>query len=77
MRRYLQQDSTELPQFYIDKMRSDLGPFWQHLPPEAVHHDAYAFLNKSLQAPSDAALRPGSTVATTNTIQTAVAAAKI
>jgi hypothetical protein len=81
MRAYLEQQSSDLPQFYIDKMRSDLGPFWDHLPPEAVHHDPYAFLKKSsadpVQIPSGAASRFGTSEPATNTIHTEVAAAKI
>jgi hypothetical protein len=81
MRRYLEQDSRDLPRFYIDKMRSDLGPFWEHLPKAAVHHDAYAFLNKAeaagAQAFSAATLpsRGGSSDPATNRIQSEAAAA--
>ncbi|HEY6814665.1 MAG TPA: hypothetical protein VI168_03905, partial [Croceibacterium sp.] len=70
MRRYLEQDGTELPPLYLDKMRSDLGPFWQHLPAEAVHHDPYAYMHKQDQAAFPAASRRrGSTEPATNSTQ--------
>lgn len=47
VRRYLDQETTELPQFYVDRIKSDLGPLWASLPPDAVRHDAYAYLNKA------------------------------
>ena len=52
MRPYLAGKSRELPQFYLDKLRSDLGPMWALLPPEAIHHDPYAFLKKAGAAAS-------------------------
>ncbi len=71
--RYLNQESAELPQLYLDKMRADLGPFWELLPKDAVLHDPYAFLEKDAgnQALSEtsAALRVGKTEPATNSIQ--------
>jgi hypothetical protein len=43
-RRYFEQETTELPQFYIDLARKDLGPLWQWLPDGAMHHDPNAYL---------------------------------
>ncbi|HWT12786.1 MAG TPA: hypothetical protein VN231_08545 [Allosphingosinicella sp.] len=50
MRPYLDGESDALPQFYLDKIRDDLGAMWKLLPPGAVHHDPYAFLKKSALA---------------------------
>lgn len=47
VRRYLTQETTELPPFYVDKIRADLGPLWKLLPAEAIEHDPYAYLKKS------------------------------
>ncbi|MGQ0558348.1 MAG: B12-binding domain-containing radical SAM protein [Sphingosinicella sp.] len=47
VRRYLDRDSRELPDFYLDKIRSELGALWSLLPDRAVHHDPYAFMKKS------------------------------
>jgi hypothetical protein len=78
VRRYMEQDSTELPQLYRDKMQADLGPFWDLLPKDAVLHDAYAFLKKSAEVESQAsASRDGTSEASTNTIHTDAATANI
>jgi hypothetical protein len=44
-RAFFEQDSTKLPQFYTDRIREDLGPFWEWLPEGGLQHDAYAYLN--------------------------------
>ena len=77
---YLRAESRELPRFYLDKMRSDLGPVWEHLPSEAVHHDPYAFLKKREAANHvrlDASERADSNrnAPTTNRIQVGVTTA--
>jgi radical SAM superfamily enzyme YgiQ (UPF0313 family) len=43
-RRYFEQETAELPGFFIERMRRDLADLWSWLPPEAIHHDAYAYL---------------------------------
>jgi hypothetical protein len=61
VRLYLAGESRELPAFYVDKMRSDLGAMWKLLPRQAIEHDPYAFLKKSEAARAAAtpsALRP-------------------
>jgi hypothetical protein len=56
VRRYLEQETDVLPQFYIDKIRADLGePVWRLLPKEAIHHDPYMFRKKSRAARAAAA----------------------
>jgi len=42
--RYFEQESTELPQFYVDLARKDLGPLWEWLPEGAMNHDPNAYL---------------------------------
>ena len=34
----------ELPSFYVDPIREDLGWLWDWLPDGAVYHDPYAYL---------------------------------
>jgi hypothetical protein len=89
VRRYLAGESSDLPQFYVDKVRSDMGAMWDWLPEGALHHDAYAFLKKSqacaavaAQRSPDQALRDASadrsgipSEAITNRIHTVAAAA--
>jgi radical SAM family protein len=50
---YFEQESAELPQFYLDLVRKDLGPLWEWLPEGALQHDpnAYAKSERSRQAP--------------------------
>jgi hypothetical protein len=43
-RRYFEQETTELPQFYEDIVRRDLGPLWGWLPVRAIYHDPKAYL---------------------------------
>jgi hypothetical protein len=58
VRAYLEQDSSKLPTFYAERIRRDLGPLWEDLPPRAIEHDAYAFLRKSEQEPAAIRLEP-------------------
>jgi len=44
-RRYCEGATTDLPQFYLDKMQHDLGAFSRYLPQGALHHDQNAYLN--------------------------------
>lgn len=54
IRDFFEGSSTKIPQFYIDKIKHDLGPFWEYLPDGAIEHDPNAYLNslneKSLMA---------------------------
>jgi hypothetical protein len=51
IQRYFQGDTTETPQFYLDKLRRNLGPFHQYLPKGALYHDPNAYL-KSVGVPN-------------------------
>ena len=48
-RAYFEGETTELPEFYLNKIKKDLGVWYQWLPDEALEHDANAYLHK--QAP--------------------------
>ncbi len=56
VRRYFEGETAELPQFYLDRIRTDLGPLWQWLPRGALYHDQNAYL-KSEQKQSQASER--------------------
>ncbi len=43
-RRYFEQETTELPTFFVDRMRRELGPMYEWLPAGALYHDPYAYL---------------------------------
>ncbi len=55
VRRYFDRETTELPSFYADQIREDLGPLWSWLPAGAIEHDPHAY-RKSVDRPSPAAL---------------------
>jgi hypothetical protein len=44
LRRFFEQETTEIPQFYLERIRQDLGPLWQWLPEGALYHDPNAYL---------------------------------
>ena len=41
---FFEQETTKLPQFYLDMIRKDLGPMWRWLPRGALEHDPNAYL---------------------------------
>lgn len=43
-RRYFEQETTELPAFFVDRVRDELGPLYQWLPVGALYHDPHAYL---------------------------------
>lgn len=43
-RPFFEQESEKLPQFYINRIKNDLGPWWQWLPDGAIYHDPNAYL---------------------------------
>ncbi len=51
LQRYFEQTTTELPEFYAERIRHDLGPLWPWLPQEALHHDHNAYLKAEEEQP--------------------------
>jgi hypothetical protein len=47
---YFQQQTDELPTFYSDMVRRDLGPLWEWLPAGGLNHDPYAYLKSERSA---------------------------
>jgi hypothetical protein len=43
-RDYFEQETTELPQFYKDIIKNEMGPLWDWLPEGAMFHDQNAYL---------------------------------
>jgi hypothetical protein len=41
---YFEQETAELPHFYIDLVRKEMGALWDLLPTGALKHDPYAYL---------------------------------
>jgi hypothetical protein len=44
LRRYFEGESHELPAFYTDQVKKDMGPFFDALPEGGLHHDPKAYL---------------------------------
>jgi hypothetical protein len=51
-RRYFEQETTELPKFFVAQVRKDLGPFWDSLPPGALDHDPNAYAESEARPPT-------------------------
>ena len=50
VRRYWEGESTEIPRFYVDWIKRDLGPFWEWLPEGALYHDPNAYLKSEMES---------------------------
>jgi len=55
IRRFFDRETTEIPTYYVDRVRQDLGPMWEWLPPEALRHDPNAYLNSEAAPPAGVA----------------------
>ena len=44
LRRFFEQETTEIPQFYVDLVRQELGPLREWLPEGSLYHDPNAYL---------------------------------
>jgi hypothetical protein len=55
---YFEQETTELPRFYLDLVRRDLGPLWEWLPEEALHHNPNAYAESERSSMVDTLLPP-------------------
>lgn len=47
LRRFLEQETDVIPDFYINRVKQELGAFWHFLPDGALAHDQNAYLKKS------------------------------
>nr|MBN2277271.1 radical SAM protein [candidate division Zixibacteria bacterium] len=43
-RRFFEQETADIPQYFMEKIRLDLGEFWDWLPSGAIQHDPNAYL---------------------------------
>jgi hypothetical protein len=51
VRAYLDGETTDLPRFYGDRIRRELGPMYQHLPAGSLAHDQNAYLQTVEEEP--------------------------
>jgi len=47
-RRFFEQETSELPRFYVDRVRKELGLLWEWLPEGAMYHDPNAYLKSEM-----------------------------
>jgi hypothetical protein len=52
LRKYFEQETEELPEFFAAQVRKDLGPFFEWLPPTALQHDPNAYLMSETVRPT-------------------------
>ena len=45
VRRFFEGETHDLPQFYVNRVKQDLGPMWDWLPKGALMHDENAYLH--------------------------------
>jgi hypothetical protein len=43
-RGYFEGETTELPRFFADQLKRNMGSLWQWLPEGAIHHDPHEYL---------------------------------
>jgi len=48
-RAYFERETTELPQFFMNMIKKDLGEMWDWLPEGAIYHDPHAYLKAERQ----------------------------
>jgi hypothetical protein len=48
-RAFFEGETREIPQFYIDMMKKDLGPLWEYLPEGAYNHDPNAYIKSEME----------------------------
>ncbi len=46
MRRFFDGETNEVPAFFVERVKKDLGPLWEYLPEGALYHDPNAYLKK-------------------------------
>ncbi len=54
LRAFFERETEEIPQFYADRVKQELGAYWEYLPQGALEHDQNAYL-KSTNAAAHAA----------------------
>jgi len=47
IRAFFKGETEEIPEFYIECIRQELGPFWHYLPEGSIDYDPYVYLKKT------------------------------
>jgi hypothetical protein len=58
LRAFFERETDEIPAFYRDRIRQDLGPLYQFLPEGALEHDPNAYLKSQVEAEPVVLARP-------------------
>jgi hypothetical protein len=61
LRRFFEQETTELPQYFVERIRKDLGEFWDWLPDGAIYHNPNAYLLSQQNVSSSCRISTAST----------------
>ncbi|MCG8603811.1 radical SAM protein [bacterium] len=48
-RDFFEQETDNIPQYYIDSLKNALGPLWEWLPQESIYHDPYVYRKEQEQ----------------------------
>jgi hypothetical protein len=56
-RRFFEQETLDIPPYFTQKIRRDLGRFWEWLPKGAIRHDPNTFMLPDSKIPSCAAIQ--------------------
>jgi len=56
LRNFFEQETTAIPEYFVQKIRNDLGRFWEWLPKGAIYHNPNAYLELTEKPAPDAAL---------------------
>ena len=51
VRSFMEGETDRLPAFYVDRIRRELGPMYDHLPAGALYHDQNAYLQTVTEEP--------------------------
>src|SRR6476469_6409850 len=51
VRSFMEGETDQLPEFYAARIRTELGPLYEHLPDSALYHDPNAYLESASQDP--------------------------
>jgi hypothetical protein len=46
LRGFLEGQTTHVPEFFVKRVKHDLGPLWEWLPEGALYHDSHAYLKE-------------------------------
>ncbi len=46
---YFEQETADLPGFFLNNMKNEVGPLWEWLPEGAIYHDQNAYLKTSIE----------------------------